>query len=83
MQWGERSDYEYVPKKHKTVYESTTKINFNHKEMLGHCKTLLERGYIAIYPVFEKVNKTFKNGCDGRNILDIESTLYSDVFDAL
>lgn len=52
--------------------------------MLGHCKTLLERGYIAaIYPVFEKVITPLRKPVTEENILDIESTLYSDVFDAL
>jgi hypothetical protein len=32
-------------------------VNFNqeHKEMLGHCKLFLEKGYVAINPAFDKL----------------------------
>jgi len=48
MQWGERPDYENVKKEHRQ-YMKVEPINFSqeHKEMLGHCKMLLERGYIC------------------------------------
>jgi hypothetical protein len=54
MQWGERPDYENVPKEQKQ-FMKVEPVNFNqeHKEMLGHCKMLLERGYIAINPAFQ------------------------------
>lgn len=53
IQWGERPDYGKVKKEHRQ-YMKVELINFNqeHKEMLGHCKMLLERGYIAINPAF-------------------------------
>ena len=47
--------------------------------MLGHCKMLLETGYIAINPAFDKLIRT---AVAEENILDKESTLYSDIFDA-
>jgi hypothetical protein len=46
IQCGESSDYENVKKEHRQ-YMKVEPINFNqeHKEMLDHCKMLLERGY--------------------------------------
>ena len=49
--------------------------------MLGHCKMLLEQGYIAINPVFEKLIISLRTAVAEENILDKESTL-CDVFDA-
>ena len=45
-----------LPKEHKR-FMKVEPVNFNqeHKEMLGHCKMLLERGYITINPVFDKL----------------------------
>ena len=59
-------------------------VNFNqeHKEMLGHCKMLLERGYIAINPAFDKLITSLRTAVAEENILDKESTSYSDIFDA-
>ena len=50
--------------------------------MLGHCKMLLERGYIAINPAFDKLITSLRTAVAEENILDKESTSYADVFDA-
>jgi hypothetical protein len=83
MQWGERPDYENVKKEHKQ-FMKVEPINFNqeHKEMLGHCKMLLERGYIAINPAFDKLITSLRTAVAEENALDKESTSYADVFDA-
>src|SRR5919106_2242218 len=52
------------------------------KEMLGHCKMLLERGYIAINPTFDKLITSLRTAVAEENILDKESTSYADIFDA-
>jgi hypothetical protein len=59
-------------------------VNFNreHKEMLGQCKMLLEKGHIAINPVFDKLVISLRTAVAEENILDKESTSYSDIFDA-
>ena len=57
-------------------------INQEHKVMLGHCKMLLERGYIAINPAFDKLITSLRTAVAEENILDKESTSYCDVFDA-
>jgi len=59
-------------------------VNFNqeHKEMLGHCKMLLERGYIAINPAFDKLITSLRTAVAEENNLDKESTSYADIFDA-
>jgi hypothetical protein len=58
-------------------------VNFNqeHKEMLGHCKMLLERGYIAINPAFNKLITSLRTAVEEENNLDKESTSYADIFD--
>ena len=83
LQWGERSDYENVPKEQRH-FMRIEPVNFNqeHKEMLGHCKMLLEKGYIAINPAFDKLITSLRTAVAEENILDKESTSYSDIFDA-
>ena len=83
IQWGERPDYENLPREHRQ-FMSVQPVNFNqeHKEMLGHCKMLLERGYIAINPAFDKLIISLRTAVAEENILDKESTSYADVFDA-
>jgi hypothetical protein len=83
LQWGERPDYENVKKEHKQ-FMKVEPISFNqeHKEMLGHCKMLLERGYVAINPAFDKLITSLRTAVAEENILDKESTSYADIFDA-
>jgi hypothetical protein len=50
--------------------------------MLSHCKMLLERGYIAINPSFDKLIISLRTAVAEENILDKETTSYADVFDA-
>jgi hypothetical protein len=50
--------------------------------MLGHCKMLLERGYIAINPAFDKLVTSLRKAVAEENILDKESMSYADIFDA-
>ena len=53
-----------------------------HKEMLGHCKLLLEKGYTAVNPAFDKLITSLRTAVAEENILDKESTSYADIFDA-
>jgi hypothetical protein len=59
-------------------------VNFNqeHKEMLGQCKLFLEKGHIAINPVFDKLVISLRTAVAEENILDKECTSYIDIFDA-
>ena len=52
-----------------------------HKEMLVHAKMLLEQGYIAINPVFDKLITLLRTAIAEENILDKESTSYADIFE--
>jgi hypothetical protein len=83
MQWGERPDYENLPKEQKQ-FMKVEPVNFNqeHKEMLGHCKMSLERGYIAINPAFDKLIISLRTAVAEENTLDKESMSYADIFDA-
>jgi terminase large subunit-like protein len=83
MQWGERPDYEKVPKEQKQ-FMRVEPVNFNqeHKEMLGHCKLSLEKGYIAINPSFDKLITSLRTAVAEENTLDKESTTYPDILDA-
>ena len=42
----------------------------------------LEKGYIAINPAFDKLIISLRTSVAEENILDKESTSYSDIFDA-
>jgi hypothetical protein len=59
-------------------------VNFNQeqKEMLGHCKMSLEKGYIAINPAFDKLITSLRTAVAEENTLDKESMSYADIFDA-
>ena len=83
LQWGERPDYENE-KKEYYKYMRVEPVSFGkeHKEMLGHCKMLLEQGYIAINPAFDKLVISLRTAVAEENILDKESTSYADIFDA-
>jgi hypothetical protein len=83
MQWGERSDYENVPKEQRQ-FMKVEPVNFKqeNKEMLGHCKLSLEKGYIAINPAFDKLITSLRTAVAEENTLDKESTSYADIFDA-
>ena len=43
---------------------------------------LLEQGYLAINPVFDKLIISLRTAVAEENILDKESTSYADIFDA-
>jgi hypothetical protein len=59
-------------------------INFatKHKEMLGHAKLMLGRGYISINPAFHKLVTSLSTAVDNEGSLDKQVTSYSDIFDA-
>jgi len=80
---GERPDYENE-KKELYKYMKVEPISFakEHKAKLGHCKLLLEQGYIAINPSFDKLITSLRTAVAEENILDKESTSYADIFDA-
>ena len=54
----------------------------DHKAMLGHCKLLLEQGYVAINLDFDKLIISLRTAVAEENILDKGSTSYADIFDA-
>ena len=45
-------------------------INQEHKVMLGHCKMLLERGYLVINLAFDKLIISLRTAVVEENILD-------------
>jgi hypothetical protein len=59
-------------------------VNFNKesKPMLGHCKLILEDGYLSIHPKFDKPITSLRTAVDADGTLDKESTSYNDTFDA-
>jgi hypothetical protein len=83
IQWGERPDYENEENEY-CKYMKVDPVSFakEHREMLGHCKMTLEKECIAINPVFDKLITSLRTAVAEENILDKESTLYADIFDA-
>jgi hypothetical protein len=57
-------------------------FNVGHKEMLGHAKMMLEKSYVAINPIFDKLITSLRTAIADENSLDKEATLYDDVLDA-
>ena len=57
-------------------------FNVEHKEMLGHAKMMLEKGFIAINPVFDKLITSMRTAVAEENSLDKEATSYDDILDA-
>jgi hypothetical protein len=93
LQIGENPDYLEQLARYKTdgLTEeqalNTMKIipvNFNKesKPMLGHCKLVLEDGYLSIHPRFDKLITSLRTAVDADGTLDKESTSYNDIFDA-
>jgi len=87
---GEDEHYEKYTKEQMEKYSRNTysmkvyPINFatKHKEMLGHAKLMLERGYISINPTFHKLVTSLSTAVDNEGSLDKQVTSYSDIFDA-
>lgn len=79
----ERPDYENE-KKEYYIYMRVEPVSFGkeHKEMLGHCKMLLEQGYVAINPAFDKLITSLRTAVAEENILDKESASYTEIFEA-
>jgi hypothetical protein len=75
---GEDEHYEKYTKEQMEKYSRNTysmkvyPINFatKHKEMLGHAKLMLERGYISINPTFHKLVTSLSTAVDNEGSLD-------------
>ena len=59
-------------------------VNFGkyHKDMLGHCKLILEDGYIAIHHTLDKLIIALRTATEMDGSLEKESTSHNDIFDA-
>jgi hypothetical protein len=87
---GEDEHYEKYTKEQMERYAKNMypmrvfPVNFatKHREMLGHTKLLLEKGYVAINPKFHKLVTALRTAVDNEGSLDKKVTSYSDIFDA-
>jgi hypothetical protein len=87
---GEDEHYEKYTKDQMEWYARSTysmkvfPVNFatKHKEMFGHTKLLLEKGYVAINPKFYKLVTSLSTAVDNEGSLDKQLKSYSDLFDA-
>ena len=90
LQIGDREDYEnqiaYYKKMkwnwHNHMIVIPVSFNVEHKEMLGHAKLMLEKSYIAIDPIFDKLITSLRTAIAEENSLDKEATSYDDILDA-
>ena len=57
-------------------------FNTEHKDMLGHAKMMLEKSYIVINPIFDKLITSLRTAIAEENSLDKEATSYDDILDA-
>jgi len=92
IQLGERAetkDYErvveYSKKYNRPIdeYMRVIPVSFKeHKNMLSHCKLLLEKEYVEINPRFDKLVTSLRTAVEkGEGDLDKEATSYDDIFD--
>jgi hypothetical protein len=72
MKWNWHSHMTVIP----------VSFNTEHKEMLGHCKMMLEKSYIAINPTFDKLITSLRTAIAEENSLDKQATSYDDILDA-
>ena len=78
---------EYAKKFKKPIdeYMRVIPVHFNkeHKNMLAHCKLMLEKEYIEINPIFDKLITSLRTAFEnGEGSLDKEATSYDDIFDS-
>jgi hypothetical protein len=57
-------------------------FNVEHKEMSVHAKMMLEKSYIAINPIFDKLITSLRTAIAEQNTLGKEATSYDDILDA-
>ena len=92
---GEREDYEKVIEHRKAksklwqdqqTYMTVVPVNFakEHKDMIAHCRNLMSKGLVTIYPKerFDKLITSLRTAVDNEGTLDKEATSYPDIFDA-
>jgi len=66
-------------------YMKVVPVHFarEHKELLAHCKMLLEKSCLEVHPKFDKLRIALMTAVEnGEGILDKEATSHDDVFDA-
>ena len=80
---GERQDYQNLsPEQMRWSKVKPVSFNKEHKEMLGNCKLLIEKGFVAVNPVFDKLITSLRTAVENDGSLDKDSTSYDDIFDA-
>ena len=93
---GEREDYEKVIEQRRTfstklwqdieTMMTIVPVNFakEHKDMIAHCRNLMSKGLVTIYPKerFDKLITSLRTAYDNEGVLDKEATSYPDIFDA-
>lgn len=85
LQWGERTDYENVDKKHREYMRvEPVAFGMEHKQLLYHAKFMLENKYLQIYPPsrFEKLITSLRSAWAKDGVLDKEVTSFDDILDA-
>jgi hypothetical protein len=93
---GEREDYEKVIEQRRTfstklwqdieTMMTIVPVNFakEHKDMIAHCRNLMSKGLVTIYPKerFDKLITSLRTAVDNEGVLDKDATSYPDIFDA-
>ena len=77
-------DYAKMFKKPIDEYMRVIPVHFNkeHKNILAHCKLMLEKDYVEINPRFDKLITSLRTAIEnGEGSVDKEATSYDDIFD--
>ncbi len=78
------TDYAKMFKKPIDEYMRVIPVHFNkeHKNILAHCKLMLEKDYVEINPRFDKLITSLRTAIEnGEGSVDKEATSYDDIFD--
>jgi hypothetical protein len=80
---GENTHYETIPKEHyRFMKVKPVAFGTEHREMLGNAVLLMEKGWIAIHPKFDKLITALQTAVGEDYSLDKEATLHHDILDA-
>ena len=83
LQWGERADYENVPKQERDFMRvEPVAFSVEHKHLLYHAKFMLENKYLQRHPSFDKLITSLRSAWARDGVLDKELTSFDDILDA-
>jgi hypothetical protein len=88
LEWGERADYENIPREKYEYSMRVVPVAFGgnqgqeHRAMLSWAKTMIEKRWVAIDKGFTKLLDSLRTATENEGRLDKELTAYDDILDS-